>query len=115
VDAGCLSNLTARSTSRFWALPSLAARMGHAGGVGVKRGGVSGGREARREHAHPSGRLDQLQEGRDEAQLERIMADLDAAMSGVDDVVRRAGEGGLARKMWRAPTEEPGGVLWETG
>jgi len=21
---------------------------------------------------------------------------------------------GLARKMWRAPTEEPGGVLWET-
>ncbi len=22
---------------------------------------------------------------------------------------------GLARKMWRAPTEEPGGVLWETG
>ena len=22
---------------------------------------------------------------------------------------------GLARKMWRAPTDEPGGVLWETG
>ena len=22
---------------------------------------------------------------------------------------------GLARKKWRAPTEEPGGVLWETG
>ncbi|MCZ8110892.1 MAG: hypothetical protein O9321_08425 [Rubrivivax sp.] len=22
---------------------------------------------------------------------------------------------GLARKMWRAPTEEPRGVLWETG
>ena len=22
---------------------------------------------------------------------------------------------GLARKMWRAPTEEPGGVSWETG
>lgn len=22
---------------------------------------------------------------------------------------------GLAREMWRAPTEEPGGVLWETG
>ncbi len=35
VDAGCLSNLTARSTSRFWALPSLAAPMGHAGGVGA--------------------------------------------------------------------------------
>ncbi len=24
-------------------------------------------------------------------------------------------KGGLARKMWRAPTEEPGGFLWETG
>ena len=23
--------------------------------------------------------------------------------------------GGLARKKWRAPTEELGGVLWETG
>ena len=22
---------------------------------------------------------------------------------------------GLAREKWRAPTEEPGGVLWETG
>ena len=88
VDAGCLSNLTARSTSRFWALPSLAARMGHVGRAGAVRGGMSGGREVRRQHAHPSGRLVQLQEGRDEAQLDRIMADLDAAMSGVDDVVR---------------------------
>ena len=47
VDAGCLSNLTARSTSRFWALPSLAARMGHAGGAGAVRGGVFASREAR--------------------------------------------------------------------
>lgn len=31
----------------------------------------------------------------------------------VRTVIRRPG--GLARKMWRAPTEEPGGVLWETG
>ena len=91
VDAGCLSNLTARSTSRFWALPSLAARMGHAGGAGVKRGGMSGGREMRREY--PSGRLVQVRENHNEAPLDRIMADLDAAMSGVDDVVRRAGEG----------------------
>ena len=29
--------------------------------------------------------------------------------------VERATRNGLARKMWRAPTEEPGGVLWETG
>ena len=88
VDAGCLSNLTARSTSRFWALPSLAARMGHAGGAGVKRSGVSGGREARRVHLEQTDRLVQSREERDEAQLDRIMADLDDAMLGVNDVVR---------------------------
>tara|TARA_R110000737_G_scaffold91140_1_gene123373 strand:+ start:400 stop:1611 length:1212 start_codon:yes stop_codon:yes gene_type:complete len=91
VDAGCLSNLTARSTSRFWALPSLAARMGHAGGVGAVRGGVFVSREEQRGHLKRSGQLDRLWEERDEGQLDRIMADLDAAMSGVDDVVRRAG------------------------
>ena len=91
VDAGCLSNLTARSTSRFWALPSLAARMGQAGGAGAVRGGVSGGREGLRANLKPSGQSDRLREERDEGQLDRIMADLDTAMSGVDDVVRRAG------------------------
>ena len=93
VDAGCLSNLTARSTSRLWALPSLAARMGPAGRAGVKHGGVYGGRETQREHSEPRDRLDQVREERDEGSLDRIMADLDAAMSGVDEVVRRAGEG----------------------
>lgn len=91
VDAGCLSNLTARSTSRFWALPSLAARMGHAGGTGAVRRGVSGGHERSSERIKPIGALERMKGGRDEGQLDRIMADLDAAMSGVDDVVRRAG------------------------
>ena len=91
VDAGCLSNLTARSTSRFWALPSLAARMGQAGRAGAVRGGVFAGREGPRGNLKPSGQLDRLMEERDEGQLDRIMADLDTAMSGVDDVVRRAG------------------------
>ena len=91
VDAGCLSNLTARSTSRFWALPSLATRMGYAGGAGAVRGGVFGCREGSRGNLKPSGHLDRLREERDEGQLDRIMADLDSAMSGVDDVVRRAG------------------------
>ena len=27
----------------------------------------------------------------------------------------KANKNGLAREKWRAPTEEPGGVLWETG
>ena len=91
VDAGCLSNLTARSTSRFWALPSLAARMGHAGAAGAVRGSAFADRERPRGHLKPSGQLDRLREELDEAQLDRIMADLDSAMSGVDDVVRRAG------------------------
>ncbi|WP_081994681.1 helix-turn-helix domain-containing protein [Paracoccus sp. PAMC 22219] len=91
VDAGCLSNLTARSTSRSWALPSLAARMGHAGGAGAVRGGVFAAREGPRGNLKPSGQLERLREERDEGQLDRIMADLDSAMSGVDDVVRRAG------------------------
>lgn len=94
VDAGCLTNLTARSTSRFWALPSLAARMGHAGGAGAARRGALAGSERSSgpsEHSKPIGALERTRGGRDEGQLDRIMADLDAAMSGLDDVVRRAG------------------------
>lgn len=92
VDAGCLINLTARRASRFWALPSLAARMGQAGGARAISGRMSPRREAQREHSEPRDRLDQVREERDEAQLDRIMADLDDAMSGVDDVVRRAAD-----------------------
>lgn len=94
VDTGCLSNLTARSTSRFWALPSLAAIMGHAGGAGAARRGAFAGSERSSgpsEHSKPIGALERTRGGRDEGQLDRIMADLDAAMSGLDDVVRRAG------------------------
>ena len=94
VDAGCLSNLTARSTSRFWALPSLAARMGHAGGAGAVRGNALAGREkpsGPSGHLKPIDALERMKGGRDEGRLGRIMADLDAAMSGIDDVVRRAG------------------------
>ena len=94
VDTGCLSNLTARSTSRFWALPSRAAIMGHAGGAGAARRGAFAGSERSSgpsEHSKPIGALERTRGGRDEGQLDRIMADLDAAMSGLDDVVRRAG------------------------
>ncbi|MEQ5795668.1 hypothetical protein LZ686_13565 [Paracoccus sp. NFXS7] len=91
VDAGCLSNLTARSISRIWALPSLAAPMGHAGGVGAVRRGIFAGSERSSERLTSIGALERMKGGRDEGQLDRIMADLDAAMSGVNDVVRRAG------------------------
>lgn len=39
----------------------------------------------------PSGWSDRLREKRDEGQLDRIMAELDAAMLGLDSVVRQAG------------------------
>ncbi|WP_282028717.1 helix-turn-helix domain-containing protein [Paracoccus marcusii] len=91
VDAGCLTNLTARSTSRFWALPSLASRMGHAGGAGAVRGGALAGSERSSERLKQIGTLKRMKGGRDEGQLDRIMADLDAAMSGLDYVVRLAG------------------------
>ena len=65
--------------------------MGHAGGAGAVRGGVFASRERPRGNLKPSGQLDRLRKERDEGQLDRIMADLDSAMSGVDDVVRRAG------------------------
>ncbi len=83
--------LQTRHASRFWALPFLAARMGHAGGARAVRGSVFADRERPRGHLKPSDRSGQLQEERDEGQLDRIMADLDTAMSGLDDVVRRAG------------------------
>lgn len=42
-------------------------------------------------------------------QFEKQLKDLQEAYS--DPML----ELGLARKKWRAPTEEPGGVQWETG
>ena len=48
------------------------------------------GSEGPRERLKQIGALEQMRGGRDEGQLDRIMADLDAAMSGLDDVVRRA-------------------------
>lgn len=33
----------------------------------------------------------------------------------VEGLIGAGRHDGLARKNWRAPTEEPGGVLWATG
>ena len=108
VEAGCLTNLTARRTARFWALPSLAARMGPARGAGGGRGDMSGDRERRGAHQGPDGRPDPRHEDRDESQLDRIMAELDEAMSGLDEVVRRAGGtaagGGIGRRQTKPAT-----------
>ncbi len=37
------------------------------------------------------------------------------ALKGEETVSELASRFGLAWKMWRTPTDEPGGVLWETG
>lgn len=55
-------------------------------------GGMYGGHEKSGRNVKPSGRSRQLHEERDAGQLNRIMADLDTAMSGVDEVARWAGD-----------------------
>lgn len=94
VDGGCLVNLTARRTARFWALPSLAARMTPVGGAyPFRRTGRSLPTASEREEGlEIEARPEQLRGMFDEDRLERIMADLEAAMSGVDEVVRRVGD-----------------------
>lgn len=64
--------------------------MGHTGGAGVVRGGAPVSREEPSERLKPIGALERMKGGRDDDQLDRIMADLDAAISGLDDVVRQA-------------------------
>lgn len=93
VEAGCLANLTGRRTARFWALPSLAARMTFAASVGQFRRTERPATVApdREETLEIEARPEQLREQFDEKRLVRIMSDLDAAMAGLDEVVRRVG------------------------
>lgn len=93
VEAGCLVNLTGRRTARFWALPSLAARMTFAASVGQFRRTERPATVApdREETLEIEARPEQLREQFDEKRLVRIMSDLDEAMAGLDEVVRRVG------------------------
>lgn len=92
VDAGCLVNLTARRAARFWALPSLAARMAPTGSARQFH------RTERPTAAEPDCdenlerevRSGLLREQFDEDRLDRIMADLDAAMASVDETIQRS-------------------------
>jgi putative transposase len=60
---------------------------------------------------------------RERSSLARVVSEIRSACGerGFEPPTRRTVQrrldamDGLARKMWRAPTEEPGGVLWETG
>ncbi|MBB1492311.1 MULTISPECIES: hypothetical protein [unclassified Paracoccus (in: a-proteobacteria)] len=81
VEAGCLVNLMARRAARFWALPSLAARMTPLPGVRRPHGAPERLGERGK---HPS----RLREQFDEDRLDRIMSELDAAMSGIDRLLK---------------------------
>lgn len=93
VEASCLMNITVRRSARFWALPSLASQM---------RPSAPGRREMPRAAPQDKAavsleavrRSGPLQEQFDEDRLNRIMENLDAALAGLDAVVRRRpGEG----------------------
>ena len=93
VEAGCLVNLTGRRAARFWALPSLATRMTPSASARQFRRAehpataAQDSEDAREIEARPG----RLREQFDEERLDRIMSDLDAAMAGLDEVVRRVG------------------------
>lgn len=90
VDVGCLVNLTARRAARFWALPSLAARMTPMGGVRKFRRTERPAEAApvREESLEVETRTVRLREQFDEDRLERIMSDLDGALEGIDKLLR---------------------------
>lgn len=88
-EASCLVNVTGRRSARFWALPSLASQMRPS--VPIRR---EVPRAAPRVKAAVSleavGQPGHLHEQFDEDWLNRIMENLDAAMAGVDAVIRKA-------------------------
>lgn len=89
VEASCLVNVTSRRAARFWALPSLGARM--------KTSPVRPGRSNVRRAAgsvrpvvlEETSRLGRLQEQFHEERLSRAFETLDAAMAGLNAVVRK--------------------------
>lgn len=91
-EANCLLNVTSRRAARFWALPSLAARMKSSGPLRREM-------PKRLTPQHPvtldeTSRPGHLRGQFDESRLNRIMNDLDAAMASLDAVVRnKPGDG----------------------
>ncbi|MHA3979310.1 hypothetical protein ACW9UR_16660 [Halovulum sp. GXIMD14794] len=76
---GSLVNFTARRSARFWATPTLAARLRHGPGRPAKRATAE--------------KLDDPRSREDEeARLAEVFDELEAAMRGVDDALRRSPE-----------------------
>ena len=87
-EASCLVNVTGRRSARFWALPSLASQMKPSASIRreVPRAAPAAKAVVSLEAV---GRPGLLHEQFDEDRLNRIMENLDAAMAGLDAVVRR--------------------------
>ncbi|MCZ0964346.1 helix-turn-helix domain-containing protein [Paracoccus benzoatiresistens] len=87
-EASCLVNVTGRRSARFWALPSLASQMRPS--AAIRRGAPRAAPPAKAAVSLEAvGRPGQLHEQFDEDRLNRIMENLDAAMAGLEAVVRR--------------------------
>ena len=109
-EAGCLVNLTARRAARFWALPSLAKRMASAGGPATRIAAqrpASAASSDRHEPPDLAMRSGRLKDSFDATRLDRVMAELDAALEGLDDIVSNLGH--AARRQER-PETGPAGV-----
>jgi hypothetical protein len=89
VEASCLVNVTSRRAARFWALPSLGSRM-KAPPARPTRGHVSRAADPVRPVVlKDTSRPGRLQEQFHEERLARAFETLDAAMAGLDAVVRK--------------------------
>lgn len=92
VDASCLVNVTSRRAARFWALPSLGSRM-RTSAARPARGNVRHAAPAVRPVVlEETTRPGRLREQFDEERLSQVMKNLDAAMAGLDAVVRKKPE-----------------------
>lgn len=92
VEANCLVNITSRRAARFWALPSLGSRMKTAPAK-LQRGAITRAAPPPRPVAlGDTGKPGRLQEQFDEERLAHVFAGLDAAMAGLDAVVRKKPE-----------------------
>lgn len=85
-DGGCLVDFTARKAARFWATPSLAARLRHDGRARASRrpppaASLSGG-------AAPAPIAPTERSAGDPDRFQHLLDDLDAAMKGIDDWTR---------------------------
>ena len=91
-EANCLVNVTGRRSARFWALPSLASQMKPS--ATIRRDRPRAAPPTKAVSFETTSRPGHLHEQFDQDRLNRVMENLDAAMAGVEAVIRKA-PGGL--------------------